>query len=386
MARGGGGATPAPGSDAGSRDNVLVHLRRRPAFIAIAASVASLSLPAIVHAHGGGVPPEPTVASFLLGWSFDPLIWLPVGAAALLWRIAVGRVRAAHPGNPVPRRRSVAWALGLLAILVALDSGIERYDTTLFSVHMVQHLLLTMVAPPLLLYAGPITLLLRVSSPETRRRWILPFLHARAVRVLAFPVVAWILFAGVMWASHFSPLFDAALENELWHRVEHGLFLGSALLFWWPAVGVDPSPWRLGPAVRVLYVGLQMPQNTFLALAIYWAGAPLYNHYATSPRTWGPTPLEDQQIAGGIMWLGGDLLFLAAVAALMVAWMRHEDRRSVGEDRRLEGDRAAIRAREMALAERLAAERDGAAADGEGPGPLPSPQPSGGTGASSQAR
>jgi putative copper resistance protein D len=250
----------------------------------------------------------------------------------------------------------VSWLLGLLAIVVALDSGIERYDTTLFSVHMVQHLLLTLVAPPLLLYAGPITLLLRASSPETRRRWIMPVLHSRIVRWLSFPVVAWILFAAVMWGSHFSPLFDVALENELVHRLEHALFLAAALLFWWPVVGTDPSPWRMKPGAKVLYVGLQMPQNTFLAVAIAFAATPLYRHYATTVRAWGPTPLEDQQVAGGIMWLGGDVAFLAALIMLIAVWMRQEERRSVGEDRRLEPERAAIREREAMLAARRAAE------------------------------
>jgi len=252
---------------------------------------------------------------------------------------------------PVPR--SASWTLGVLAILLALDSGVERYDTTLFGVHMVQHLLLTLVAPPLLLHAGPITLILRAASAETRRRWVLPVLNARIVKALAFPVVSWLLFAGVMWASHFSPLFNAALEDEGIHRLEHGLFLASALLFWWPVVGPDPSPWRLGPAARVIYVGLQMPQNTFLALAIYMSGVPLYAHYVTTGRTWGPTPLEDQQIAGGIMWLGGDVAFLLMVGLLVHAWMRDEERRTVGEDRRLAAEESAIRDR----AERLAARR-----------------------------
>jgi cytochrome c oxidase assembly factor CtaG len=186
-----------------------------------------------------------------------------------------------------------------------------------------------------------------------------------------------VLFAAVMWASHFSPLFDAALEDELWHRVEHALFLGSALLFWWPVVGPDPSPWRLSPGAKVLYTGLQMPQNTFLALAIYSATAPLYPHYVTTIRSWGPTPLEDQQLAGAIMWLGGDLMFIGVVALLVVAWMRHEDRRAVGEDRRLEPERAAIREREARLAARRAAERE--AALEPPPGPV---QPSRGTGVS----
>jgi putative copper resistance protein D len=177
-------------------------------------------------------------------------------------------------------------------------------------------------------------------------------------------VVAWILFAAVMWGSHFSPLFDAALENEWLHRLEHGLFLVSSMLFWWPVVGSDPSPWRMRPAAKVLYVGLQMPQNTFLAVAITMSSVPLYPHYVTTIRPWGPTPLEDQQLAGSIMWLGGDLVFIGVVILLVLAWMRDDERRSVGEDRRLAGERAAIREREVKLAERRAAEASSAASSG----------------------
>jgi putative copper resistance protein D len=322
----------------------------------LAALLATLLAgPATAHGQVATTPPD--AGTLLLGWSFDPLVWLPAIVALLAWRHGVGRVARLHPGRPVPRRRSVSWAIGVLVVVFALDSGIEHYDTTLFSIHMVQHLLLTLVAPLFLLYAGPITLLLQASSPETRRRRILPFLHSRVVRFLSFPVVAWLLFAGVMWASHFSPLFDAALEDAWLHRLEHALYLGSALLFWWPVIGPDPSPWRMSPAVKVLYVGLQMPQNTFLAIAIWMAGGPLYPHYVTSARSWGPTPLEDQQVAGGIMWLGGDAMFLTAMILLIWAWMRHEERRTVGEDRRVEAERAAIREREVALAARRAAER-----------------------------
>jgi cytochrome c oxidase assembly factor CtaG len=381
------------GAGAHSRDNGHVPARSRSLAIAAAAAAAAAAafattLAPAVRAHGGDVPGEPTLAAFLLGWSFDATVWLPVVAAGLLWRAGVGRVNRAHPANPVPRRWTVAWLAGLFAILVALDSGVERYDTTLFAVHMVQHLLLTMVAVPLLLYAGPITLLLRASDPATRRRWILPLLHARLVRLISHPVVAWILFAGVMWASHFSPLFDAALEDELLHRFEHALFLGSAALFWWPVVGPDPSPWRMGYPAKVLYVGLQMPQNTFLALAIYSATEPLYAHYVTVPRDWGPTPLLDQQFAGGIMWLGGDLMFLAFVALLVAAWFRDEERRSVGEDRRLDAERAAIRERAEQLAIRRGAAPPvpssvpGAGGADPGPGQMDPPQPSGGMGAS----
>ena len=347
---------------------ILLAAGRVARVVAVPALAAALALAVAVPvlAHGTQALLAPDALTFLLGWSGEPLIWLPVIVLALLWRYGAGRVRRAHPGNPIPARRTRAWMLGLGVILLALDSGIERYDTTLFAVHMVQHLLLTLVAPPLLLYAGPITLILRAVPPSFRRRWILPILHARLLRLLAFPVVAWVLFAGVMWGSHFSPLFDASLENVWIHRLEHGLFIGAALLFWWPVVGPDPSPWRLPPAARVMYVGLQMPQNTFLAVAITMVTTPLYAHYATNVRTWGPTPLEDQQLAGSLMWLVGDLVFLAAVILLVLAWMRDDERRAPAVDRRVDVERAAIRKREVRLAARRAAERvgDGTSPDG----------------------
>jgi putative copper resistance protein D len=311
-----------------------------------------------VAAHGPLPAEPPSTAALLLGWAFEPLPTLTIAIAGGWWWWAVRRVNAAHPTNPVPVRRSVAFAAGLAALAFALLSGIDRYDTTLFSVHMVQHVLLAMVAAPLIALAAPITLLLRLASPVTRRRWILPVLHARLTRILAFPVVAWVVFAGVMWASHFSPLFDAALEDPLVHDLEHALFLGSALLFWWPAVALDPAPWRMPHPARALYVFLQMPQNTFLAVVLLNAGVALYPHYATLVRPWGPPALDDQRAAAGIMWLAGDAIFLAAILAIIVGWMRAEARDTVRTDRRAAAELADIRVREGLLADRLARERE----------------------------
>jgi putative copper resistance protein D len=179
------------------------------------------------------------------------------------------------------------------------------------------------------------------------------------VKIVSFPVIAWLIFAGVMWGTHFSPIFDRSLEDPLVHDLEHALYLGAALLFWWPAVGLDPSPWRLPHPVRAMYVFLQMPQNTFLAVTILNSTVPLYPHYATSNRSWGPTVLQDQQMAGGLMWICGDILFLAAMGAIVAGWMIHEKRQEAAVDRRVDRERAAIRARETRLAERLAEERDG---------------------------
>ncbi len=323
-----------------TRENGRVTRRRpglRPARLLAgmlgALPVAALLAVPAARAHGGEVPPPPDLAAFLYGWSFPPqiVVPLPVAAAACLW--AVRRVNAAHPANPVPADRPVFFLVGLACIAVALLSGIERYDTELFAVHMVQHLLLVFGAAPAIVLAAPITLVLRVATPAARNRWVLPVLRSRAVKVVAHPLVAWLLFTVVMWGSHVSPLFDAALEDPLIHDVEHVLYLGTALLFWWPVVGRDPSPWRLPHAARLFYLFLQMPLNSLLGVAILFSEQILYPHYATTGRTWPPSPLEDQQLAGAIMWGVGDAGFIVAILLAIAAWMRHEE----ADTRRREG-------------------------------------------------
>jgi putative membrane protein len=294
-------------------------------------SLIAFGLPLPVAAHGYAPPPD-SLSSVLLTWQIDAAVLLPLGAAAVLYHLAVRRVNAAHPKNPVPRFRYWLWMSGLAVLLVALASPIAVYDDTLFTDHMIQHLLLTMVAAPLLALGAPITLLLRVSSAHTRQHVILPVLHSRIVRAISFPVVTWIIFAAVMWGTHFSPLFDASLDNDTIHFFEHGLYLAAGLLFWWPVVGADPSPWRLPHPARVGYLFLGMPQSSFLGLAIFSAPAVLYKHYETLIRPWGPTPLVDQQWAGGLMWLIGDMIFLIAMLLAVAVWLRAEE----AEGRRLD--------------------------------------------------
>ena len=271
------------------------------------ALVGAGALAGPVAAHGPVPLEPPTAGSLLLGWSFEPLPTLGIAVAVGWWLWAVRRVNTVHPANPVPRRRTVAFLGGMTALAFALVSGIARYDTSLFSVHMVQHVLLMLVAAPLLALAAPITLVLRLSSSETRHRWLLPVLHSRIVRFMAHPVTAWLMFATMMWAVHFSPLFNASLEDPLIHDLEHLLFLSGALLFWWPAVALDPAPWRMSHPARIGYLFTQMTQNTFLAFVILNATVPLYAHYATLVRPWGIAVLDDQRLAAGIMWISGDV-------------------------------------------------------------------------------
>ncbi len=347
------------GSDPGQNGVVIPALTGRSAVRAGLVATSGLGwlvAPSAVAAHGSSGP-LPVLPDVLLAWSFDPTIGIPLAITAGGYVWAVRHVDRAHPTNRVPGARTFFWLLGLATIFVALQSPIERYDTTLFSLHMVQHVLLMLFAAPFLALGAPITLLLRTVRPKTRRQVVLPILHSVPVRIVTFPVVTWVLFAMVMWGTHFSPIFERSLEDPTVHQIEHLVYLVSACLFWWPVVALDPSPWRMSEPIRIVYTFLQMPQNTFLGLAIISAAAPLYSHYATLDLAWGAGPLGDQQMAGAVMWVVGDLVFLVAILGIVVSWMRREERETAASDAREDSARAAIRERETRLAERLARER-----------------------------
>jgi cytochrome c oxidase assembly factor CtaG len=311
-------------------------MRRLPVFLALACFLAA---PPAALAHGSDVP-APTFPAVLFAWRFDALAisGLLLAAAVYLW--TVRRVDRQHPASRQPAHRSWLFYAGLAVIGVALLSPIEAYEGALFSVHMVQHMLLELVAAPLLLAGAPITLALRAATPLVRRR-LLAILQSRIVHAVSFPVVAWLLFAAVNWGWHFSVLYDQALENQALHYFQHATFLAAALLFWWPIIGADPSPWRLPHPARILYLFLAMPQNSFLGVALMSASTVLYPHYVTNGREWGLSPLDDQALGGVIMWVVGDVFFLAGMLLVVWAWMRHEDRRTERLDRRLAAERAA---------------------------------------------
>lgn len=187
-------------------------------------------------------------------------------------------------------------AAGVAALAIALSPPLDTRADAGLPAHMVQHVVLTMVAAPLL------------AAGLTR----LPRLH---------PVVAWLLFAVAGWVVHFTGFFEAAAEHVPVHVAEHAVLFGTALLFWSAAIGPRPT---MSHPLRLLYLAVAMPQNTFLALAITSAGTVLYPHYAG-----GGDPLGEQRLAGGIMWISGDLLLLGAVLLMAAAWARHEERENL---------------------------------------------------------
>jgi putative membrane protein len=274
------------------------------------------------------------LASVLAGpwwssWVLEPFTVAVILAAGSVY--AIGLVRAARSGSQTGLGHTVAWFVGLGVLAAALVSPIDAYADVSFSTHMVQHLLLTLVAPPLLALGAPVTLALR-TMPARAARVLARVLRSGPIRVLTSPVVAWSVFIATPWALHYSPLFDLALRSTLWHAVEHGVWVGAALVFWWPVVGVDPMPhpWRF--PTRLLALFLAMPPMSFLAIAIFTAAEPLYPTYATAPAPWGPDALADQRDAAALMWVAGTLAMVVAMLVVAAAWKRHDEARQ----RRLE--------------------------------------------------
>ena len=257
---------------------------------------------------------------------------LGVATAALGYLIADGRVRRAHGRVPRPRAR-LAFFAGLGVVTIALTGPIDAAITTSFSIHMVQHLLITMVAPPLLLLGAPITLALQ-AWPGTPRRWLLATLRSGPARLFGNPLVAWALFFVVLWGIHFTWIYEAALHNNGLHALEHIVLLVTALLFWMPIVRADPTPSGLSYPARILYLFVAMPAMAFLGLTIVSSRQVLYPTYAHADCV--ARALADQRAAGAIMWAGTMVLIVPALGFVLLDWVRADEREAARVDARLE--------------------------------------------------
>jgi len=251
-------------------------------------------------------------------------------------------VRSLHRrGDAWPVGRTVMFVgVGMGAFYVATSSGLAAYDTTLLSVHMVQHMVLAMLVPLALALGAPVTLALR-TLPHTPRRWLLTVLHSRAAKVLTFPPLTLALYVVSPWALYFSGWYPATLDHVWLHELMHLHLVVVGMLFFWPIVGIDPVPGRVGYPARMLLVVLTLPFHAFLGVTIMGQDALLGgDHYQALHELpgygWLPDPLDDQHLAGGLLWSSGDLVGLVLLGVLFAQWVRSSTREAAREDRRLD--------------------------------------------------
>jgi cytochrome c oxidase assembly factor CtaG len=255
-----------------------------------------------------------------LAWSFEPAVVVPVVAAAALYLRGWVALRSRMPER-FGAGRAAAFATGLGVVLLALCSPIDALGHRWLQAHMVQHLLMMVVAPPLLWLGAPVAPLL-AGLPLRARRAVASVLGARPARwlsrVLTEPRVAWVSFVVAFWAWHVPALYDVALRSDLWHHVEHACFFLTALLFWHPVILAWPARQAWPRWGMIVYLLLAEAQATLLSAILTFSDRVIYPAYAAGAGLRGLSPLDDQALAGVIMWVPGSLAFTIALLWLVL--------------------------------------------------------------------
>jgi putative membrane protein len=271
----------------------------------------------LIIAHAGQ-PLQPHDAWW--AWNLDPFTIVPLGA------VVAAYVLGARPG-PDTRGRRAAFAGGVVALLLALVSPVEALAGTLVSAHMVQHVLLVLVAAPLMAASAPGSAILRglpaLGRDAGRRVRRGAGLGPRRLRLLRAPAGRWLLYVVTLWIWHASVLYGAAVENELVHVLEHALFFGTGFLVWSAILG--PTRVRVSRGVGLLAVFTLGLQGTLLSVLLTFAPRPWYAEYLRPPPGWGLDALSDQQLAGVIMWVPAGFIHAGIALWLLADWLRLSD-------------------------------------------------------------
>jgi putative copper resistance protein D len=268
----------------------------------------------------------------LTQWEFSPFAMLILAAAIVagVWYVRAGRVLSAR-GRRWSGKRTAAFLSGLVGIVLALQSPVASFTMDYFQAHVLQHLLLMVIAPPLLAMGAPMTLALQTSSRNGKVR-ILAVLNSGPFKVLTHPVPVWLLYYFTMFAFFLTIALNFAMEHMWVMDLINLAFLFGATLFWWPIVGLDPIPhWQMGYGVRMANLLIGVPIESFLALAL------LNNsHPAASMYTLGST-----HSGAAILWIGAELFTFLALIPVFLQWVRFEERKGARYDAQLDAELAA---------------------------------------------
>jgi cytochrome c oxidase assembly factor CtaG len=279
--------------------------------------------------------PPFSVSRVFTEWGIDPFLFVVTVWVTGLYLYGVYVLRSR--GDSWPLGRTVSFVvLGMGSFALATMSGLGAYDTSLLSVHMVQHMILSMMVPLFLALGAPVTLMLR-TLPGRPRGWLLALLHSRLAKVLSFAPLTFLLFVISPWALYFTGWYDASLSSAFVHELMHVHLVLVGTLFFWPLVGIDPVPGRVPYPFRLLLIFLTLPFHAFLGVTIMGQEELIGGDwYRALPMPWLPDPAADQHLAGGILWGSGDLIGLTFFGVLFTQWVRASMKEAAREDRRLD--------------------------------------------------
>ncbi|MET7849909.1 cytochrome c oxidase assembly protein [Streptomyces avermitilis] len=295
--------------------------------------------------HSGGHGMTTDLPPFTLGrgleWSADPffLVACLLGLGLYGW----GVVRLVRRGDKWPVGRTVAYVIGVLTVMLMMCTRLNDYGMVMFSVHMVQHMVISMLSPILILLGAPITLALRALPTAGRdrtgpRELLLMLLHSRYLRIVTHPAFTIPLFIASLYALYFSPIFDFLMGSEVGHIGMMVHFLAVGVVFFWPIMGVDPGPHRPGYLLRMLELFAGMPFHAFFGIALMMASEPMVSSYKNPPASLAIDALTDQNAAGGIAWAFSEIPSVLVLLALLFQWHGSEQRQARRTDRAADRD------------------------------------------------
>ena len=265
---------------------------------------------------------NPIFDAFLRSWPFEPWLLASLLLTAGVYLRGWLSLHRRDPGRWLCLQ-PVAFGAGLLALFLALASPIEPFASLLLQVHMLQHVLLMMIVPPLLWLGAPLFPLLLGLPRPIRRYWAAPLfrwhLLRRTFETVTHPVPAWVLFTATTWFWHLPPIYELALASSTLHYLQHFCFLSSALLFWYPVIRPYPSRPSWSPWLLIPYLILADLQNTLLSALLTFSDQPLYSYYITRPRLGNLSAFDDQAAAGVLMWVPGSVVYLVPLFVIGVS-------------------------------------------------------------------
>ena len=255
----------------------------------------------------------------LTQWQAAPVVTASVVVVACLYLWGVVRVARQHPARRWPGWRTGLFLAGLAVIVIALQSGIGTYDDVLFWDHMVQHLMLIMVAPPLLIFGEPLTLLLHASR-NPLHTWVKRILRSTVASFLTWPVFGFAVYAAAIVVLHLTAVANLISSNDLAHEAEHVVFLVVGYLFFLPIIGSEPIRWRLSYPARLVLLFLIMPVDTFTGLVLGYGNRGTPGLPAGPRPSWAGTATADLHAGGAAMWVAGDGLMFVALMIVFLLW------------------------------------------------------------------
>jgi cytochrome c oxidase assembly factor CtaG len=291
--------------------------------------------------HGMHMDLPPFTLGRGLAFSDEPFFLTGCVLALLLY--GWGVLRLARRGDRWPAGRVAAFALGVLSVGVTMCTRLDDYGMVMFSVHMVQHMILSMLSPLLLLLGAPVTLALRAlptagAGRTGPRELLVKLLHSRYLRAVTHPAFTIPLFIASLYALYFTPLFDTLMGSRAGHTAMMVHFLLVGLVFFWPIMGVDPGPHRPGYVMRMLELFAGMPFHAFFGIALMMAGAPMVSAFEHPAGSLGVDPLTDQTAAGGIAWAFSEIPSVIVLLVLLSQWYTSEQRQARRKDRAADRD------------------------------------------------